>query len=336
MPTYQERLSEVHKKRKEYWERAYQADPSLIRGVSYEGEAAREVPEKEVPLLTNIPGEVTRKRPVFFAGETPEEVEKAETAGAEKAILGRPKPKITFDKFGEPVFEEEAVTPSKITAPRGAVPSKEDVELNQKWMDFRENYFIPKIGYDPRKINPVQERIDTENSVMSQVDINALSVDQYTKLKKEAEKRGKQAEELANEKVKIGKDKETQAFELFKTDMASRQKETIKLSFKDINDYLYKMTHDSTGGSYELSPTDLTQLQQMAKESGYEIVEDIVTPGKERPFWFDEKAEKGYFVRPLGKTAAAGAAVKQYQHYAVNPQTGERIGWNGEKWERVQ
>ncbi len=335
MPTYEERLREVRKRRyrakpgseaqklireeeklfseemkrrpmtteEEAWKRRFETDPSLVREVGYAGEAAQERPEEETPLLTNILERVTRKRPTMFIGETPEEIKGAKTAGAERAILGRPSPAITFDKFGEPIIEEKAI-PSETVAPRGAPPSKEDMDLNEKWTDFRKNYFIPQIGYDPRKINPMQERINTENQIMSGIDINSLSEEQHNKFKKEAEKRGKMAEELAKDKIKIGQDKETQAFELFKTDMVSRQKETRKLSFKEVNDYLYKMTHDSTGGSYELSPTDLTQLQQMARESGYEIVEDIVTPGKERPFWWDKEAEKGYFVKPMDKAGA--------------------------------
>lgn len=226
MPTYEERLKEVHKRRpstveEELWERRYETDPSLIRTVGYAGEAAREVPEEEMPLLTNIPERVTRKRPTMFIGETPEEVRGAEMAGAEKAILGRPRPEIEFDKFGEPIIKPTA--PERGAAPREfAKPSKEELTLNEKWTDFRENYLIPKIGYDPRTINPVQERISAENSIMGQVDINALDVDQYTKLKKESEKRGKQAEELSKEKMRIGKDKETQAFELFKKDIAAQ------------------------------------------------------------------------------------------------------------------
>ena len=328
MPTYEERLREIHKRR-------FEADPSIIREVGYAGEAARERPEEETPLLTNIPERVTRERPTMFIGETPEEVRGAKAAGAERAILGRP-PTMEFDKFGEPIIRKGLAAPKEPGAPRGPVPSKEDMDLNEKWTDFRENYLIPKIGYDPRTINPVQERISAENSIMGQVDINALDVDQYTKLKKESEKKGKQAEELAKEKMRIGKDKETQAFELFKKDISARPKEPRLMSLKQINDYLYKMTHSSDGSAYELSPTDLVQLQQMAQQSGYEVVEDVVSPGKENPWYMaDEEKQIGYFVRPLGETGAAPSA-KQYQHYAVNPQTKERIGWDGTKWEKVQ
>lgn len=312
MTTYKERLSELKKRPerlagpipmgKELWKRRFETDPSLIRSVGYAGEAAQERPEAETPLLTNISERVSKGRPTFFIGETPEEVATAKKVGAEKAILGRPRPKIAFDKFGEPIIEKEIVAPERAIMPRGTLPSKEDVDLNQKWMDFRENYFIPQIGYDPRKINPVQEKIDTENGIMSQIDINSLDVNQYTKLKKEAEKRGKLAEELANEKIKIGKDKETQAFELFKTDMASRQKEIRRMSFKDVNDYLYRMTHDSAGNVLELEPADLMQLQEMAKQSGYEIVTGTAEAGKEKSFWWDKEEKKGYFVRPMGET----------------------------------
>jgi len=250
MPTYEERLSEVRKRR-------YAAKPGearkLVReeeelfaermkapGGTYQQEIQREKEARKKfprsaaeiaelariegePFLTNIPGEIRRGRPTYFIGETPEEVEQAKMAGAERAILGRPSPTITFDKFGEPIIKEPAVTERMIT-PRGPMPSKKDMDLNEKWEDFRTNYFIPKIGYDPRMINPVQERINAENSIMNQVDINALSVDQYTKLKKESEKQGKQAEELAKEKARIGKDKETQAFELFKIDIYQKAK----------------------------------------------------------------------------------------------------------------
>jgi len=77
-----------------------------------------------------------------------------------------------------------------------------------------------------------------------------------------------------------------------------------KYDIKTLNDTLYKYTHDQDGNPKDLTEQDRFAIEQMAKQSGYEIVKRVIEPGVKRgfPFYYDTKEKVGWFLKKKGTT----------------------------------